>query len=153
MKIPKEKLVELIFQEQTLGEWRHLLKEGYSPNDYYFEFGLHPTKLTNKDEFKIVINHHWPIRLGKIKNDDYGWLITNSPLPQEGRKNTLSVDDKTYDTLLEEADMIYQEYKMEDSICFWSIPNKWFANTKLVQLIEKKIPPVGPWSRADWYWP
>lgn len=156
MKIPMQEILRLIDEnrDNSTEEWRELLKKGYKSDEHYFEFGIYPKGLTDFNEFIMIINHHQPLYIGKIKNDEGGWLITNSPEPKEGRKHTVYVDDDTFGILLKEANMIYQEYKMNHGGAFFSIPNKWFAETLLLQIIEKEFPLVSNWwGRADWYWP
>lgn len=162
-KIPIEELKNLWENEGTWGKWRDLLKTGYESNETYFEFGLMPN--IQDSDFIIVVNH-----IHEISLNSGGLAIGNSVItPSNQRVGTQEiirdkirkpiiyyVSREFYQNIIDEARQIFEEYKNEETICFWSIPNKWFDNTNLVGFIQDNIVLKGikdNWPRKDWYWP
>lgn len=153
MKISMQEIEKLMTNDPIDSVWRKVLKEGYEPDEYYFEFGLFPKYLKEYDNFEIILNHSFPVRLKRtIEENSSSSVITADILNNQGKSKYL-VDADTLDIFFQEATMIFHEYRKSDGGAFFSIPNKWFSDTQLVQFISEKIHPEGMWARADWYWP
>ncbi|MCR6641671.1 MAG: hypothetical protein NVV82_22440 [Sporocytophaga sp.] len=159
MKININKLKTLWDKEGVWGEWRNLLKLGYDENEKYFEFGLMMDY--RRLDAKIIVNHFYHINLSSDNmkiNPDWTILKGNhqiNPNLYDGGIKLSIVEPNIYENMIEDAKLIFEEYKTEDTICFWSIPNKWFKDTSLVKFIEENLPKDIPESspRQDWYWP
>lgn len=153
MKISIQKIEKLIANDPTDSLWRKILKEGYEPNEYYFEFGLFPKYLRDYDNFEIILNHSFPVWLQRLNDKNSSNSVITADISGNQERNKYLVDSNTLDIFFQEATSIFHEYRKSDGGAFFSIPNKWFEDTQLIQFITKTIHPEGMWARADWYWP
>jgi hypothetical protein len=168
-RLPIGQLRALWEKEGEHGPWRALLRAGYGAKEPYFEFGVMPEPAGDPCEYRVVLDHEVPVSLCPANaNVRRVWVIR----PDEGRAgqidvqqdeqgfhyHTLFVSPQDYATLRSEAERISKEYADERSISFWSVPNKWFADTQLVQLLTRNIVNTAdyqqrPALRQSWYWP
>jgi len=169
-RIPIDKLRYMWEEQGTQGEWRKILKNGYKPVDFYFEFGLMPEK-EHECEYRIILDHEVPVWLCPGQTDfkrEYAIEPDNaragetefieSKKVKDFRFHTLYVSEEDYTQFITDAQLIYKEYCDEYIICFWGIPNKWFHDLALVQFITDQIVLSKDYihrrhSSHSWYWP
>ena len=138
-RIPVETLREMWQQEGIDGDWRRMLKQGYAPEELYFEFGLMPEKQSGC-HYRIILEHKVPLWLCPQPSPFTGLYvirphhqrageveIKTSKASSELRYHTFFVTESAFAIMLDDAAQIFSLYQDEESVCFWSIPNKWFA--------------------------
>lgn len=169
-RIPMEALRDMWKKEGIYGNWRRVLKEGYKLGELYFELGLMPEKEKACD-YRFILDHEVPVWLcpsgdgfrGEyvIRPDDSraGEIVVFKSDKVKGfRYHTCYVAQETYNVMLMDAAHIFATYGDEETVCFWSIPNKWFDDLVLIQFVADKIVMTDdyknrPRSRHTWYWP
>lgn len=169
-RIPIETLREMWQQEGVDGEWRRLLRQGYDPEELYFEFGLMPEKQRGC-HYRIILEHKVPVWLCpqqspfaglyviRPRNECAGEIeIKASKENNRIHYQTFFVTEPAFTTMLDDAARIFSLYQNEESVCFWSIPNKWFAELALIQFITQNIVLKADFrahlhGRRSWYWP
>ena len=169
-RLPLEALRNLWEEEGIHGDWRRMLKDGYRSGELYFEFGLMPEK-KKACNYRLILDHEVPVWLCSgdtefrgeyvIRPDDAraGDEVVSASDNIEGfRYHTLYVTEAAYNAMLADAARIFASYRDDEIVCFWSIPNKWFADLALIQFITENIVATDyyesrPQSRSTWYWP
>lgn len=169
-RIPIETLREMWRKGGVWGDWRRRLREGYAPGERYFEFGLMPER-HHGCHYRVVLNHHVPVWLcpaGSTFRSIYVIRPQNEragevEIREADRKagvhyHTFFVTEEAYAGMLADAAHIFALYEDEDSVCFWSIPHKWFGETGLIRFISEKIAATDEFrdldlGRESWYWP
>jgi hypothetical protein len=170
-RIPVDKLREMWKREGIHGDWRNILKKDYKPGELYFEFGLMPEK-HHKCNYRIILDHEvrvlmcpkyvvlqgeYVIRPDNTKAGEVE--VLESDKAKGFRYHTFYVTDEDYREMINDATRIYEEYRDEVIVCFWSIPNRWFSDLSLVRFITGHIVLSQDYrnrrrsSRLDWYWP
>lgn len=164
-RIPSETLRAMWQKEGVHGDWRRLLKEGYDPGEPYFEFGLMPEK-NDGCNYRIVLNHKVPVWLCPATVSFRGLYVIR-PLNERagevevengGRYHTFFVTEEAYAGMLADAAHIFALYQDDDTVCFWSIPNKWFGESGLIRFISQNLVATEEFQdlvpgRESWYWP
>lgn len=164
-KIPIDDLRCTWQQQGFWGPWRQLLREGSVPGETFFEFGVMPEEQKKYGDYRVVLDHEVFVRLCPADNSFQGPYVIRPDdrragyaKTMEGRNRTFFVTEREYAQLMEDARQIYDEYKDEARVCFWSIPNKWFENLFLIRFITEKIVDTDeyrnrPRPRDTWFWP
>lgn len=165
-KIPLDELRVLWEQQGYWGTWREMLRKGYSAEDVYFEFGLVPEQNRRRGDYKIVLDHEVQVQLCPADVSVKGQYVIKEARSPEGhhegdtgpRYRAVMVSSAEYAEMLDNASYIYEQYKDEDVVCFWGIPNKWFSDLLLIRVITDHIILTDDYkkrtrTRADWFWP
>jgi hypothetical protein len=151
--------------EGVHGSWRKLLHEGYAPGETYFEFGVMPEKRKEFGDYRVVLDHDVFVRLCPKDNPLRGqYVIRPDDIKagrvdtEDGRYKTFYVLEAEYSQMLKEAQQIYDEYKNEIIVCFWSIPNKWLSDCFLIKFIAENIVETDGYrnrirGRDSFFWP
>jgi hypothetical protein len=165
-RIGIDQLRSLWKQQGIYGSWREILKSDYQPGELYFEFGLMPEKSRQNGDYRIVLDHEVHVQLVPPDVKLSREYIIRPDASKAGKRevdtthryHTLFVTPTQYTGMVEDASRIYEEYKDDDIVCFWSIPNKWFADCSLVQFLTDEVVLTEDYkkrisTRQDWYWP
>lgn len=153
MKIDINTIEQLVKSQGEDGEWRKLINEEYVEGLPYFEFGVYPLKNNNNTEsYDLVMNHGFRICIGNYHFS--GSRVYISTVQEPRGRRTYLVDDNTLQVFLDECREISNLYTFKNGYPFWSIPNKWFADTKLVAFLSTTFVGVPlPYERNSWFYP
>jgi hypothetical protein len=169
-RIPIAELRTRWEREGPHGPWRELLRAGYAEGEPYFEFGVMP-ETKHACAWRIVLDHEVPVWLCATGQPFEGEHVVRPDDRRAGQTDVSRADGRggvvftthyvtvaEFQRLERDAADIHREYADPVSVSFWSIPDRWFSDRPLVQLLSGRIVNTEayrarPRGRSDWYRP